>query len=145
MINHLTALDNTQTQTLCQTSLSDQTSALSKNNQKKSRQQWTIEQYKEMIWCFYCAQETKIDGGVVIRNIKEMFRQNLKMLQGHPLACVVQKIAVLGTAHILRQVLGWIAVISCCKCFNISSEEHIFFWNSVLDILLFQVRAPILL
>ncbi len=45
--------------------------------------------------------------------LKKCSVQNLKMLPGHLSASEVQKIALMGTAHILRKVLGWIAVISC--------------------------------
>ncbi len=67
---------------------------------------------------------SKVESSLV--TLKKGFVQNLKMLPGHPSA-EVQKIALMGTAHILRKVLGWIDVISSCRCFNIFSEEHIFF------------------
>lgn len=40
--------DGTQNQIMCGTGPSEQTSTLSRTRTKKSKQQWTIEQYKEL-------------------------------------------------------------------------------------------------
>lgn len=63
--NALNNLGSTQTETLPQTGLPEETSPLFIARQRKSRQQWTTEQYKDVMWCFYYADSTKIEGGTV--------------------------------------------------------------------------------
>jgi len=58
-------LDSSQTQTQSQIGLSKKTSMLVEHKQIKSKQQWTTEQYRELMWCFYYAQTTNIADGVV--------------------------------------------------------------------------------
>lgn len=56
--------DSTQTQTQSQVGLSGNDASVSVLNKRKARQQWTQEQYKCVMWCYYYAKATKIDGGV---------------------------------------------------------------------------------
>ena len=39
--------------------------------------------------------------------------QNVQLLPGHPSALELQKIMLMRTAHIIRNVLGYVALISC--------------------------------
>jgi len=44
--------------------------------------------------------------------IKKGIVQNLQLLPGHPSAIELQKITLMSTAHIIRKVLGLIALVT---------------------------------
>jgi len=48
-----------------------------------------------------------------IGTIKWGLDQNLQLPPGHPSAIELQKITQMSTAHSIRKVLGYIALISC--------------------------------
>jgi len=51
--------------------------------------------------------------GGALGTIKKGLDQNLPFLSGHSSATELQKITLINTAHIVRKVLGKIALISC--------------------------------
>lgn len=60
----VTQPDSTPTETTSHQGLPGNEVPVSAPKQKKERQQWTQEQYKEIIWCYYYAMTTKADGGI---------------------------------------------------------------------------------
>ena len=61
-----------------------------------------------------CKVRTKIVPVIVgaLGTIKKGLDQNLQFLSGHPLVRELQ-VALMNTAHVIRKVLGKIALISC--------------------------------
>jgi len=62
-----------------------------------------------------CKGRTKISAVILgaLRTITKGLDKNLQLLPGHPSALQLQKIMLMRTAHIIRNVLGYIALISC--------------------------------
>ena len=62
-----------------------------------------------------CKARTKIVPGIVggLGTMKKGLDQNLQLFSGHPSATELQKVTLMNTAHIVRKMLGKIALISC--------------------------------
>jgi len=59
-----------------------------------------------------------------LRTIKKESDQNLQLLPGHPSALELQKIMLMSTAHIIRNVLGYFALI-CCWDLDLTADCHL--------------------
>jgi len=73
-----------------------------------------------------CKGRTKIAPVIIgaLRTIKKGLDQNLQLLPGHPSALELQKITLMRTAHIIRNVLGYIALISCSDL-DLTEDIHL--------------------
>jgi len=56
--------------------------------------------------------------------IKKGLDRNLQLLPGHPSATELQQITLMGTAHIIHKVLGYITLTSCWVL-DLSQDRHL--------------------